>query len=62
MLVSCCLLQGVNVYITVWDKDSDLATFRQQDMVDEFSFDYTDTPGNLTSVMTIDGIRNSPTT
>ena len=51
----------MNVYITVWDQDTDLPTFRQQDMVDEFSFDYMDTPGNSTTTLVLDGIRNSPT-
>ena len=48
--------------ITVWDKDNNLATFKQQDMVDEFEFNVTDTPGNQTSLRMLSGVRfYSPT-
>jgi len=38
------LAQGVNIYITVWDRDQE-NQFVPYDLVDEFSFDYNEPRG-----------------
>ena len=52
-------MQGVNVYITMWDKDVDdmIIPF---DVVDEFLFDYNERPGQNPRVVTVPGIRDEP--
>ena len=51
--------KGVNIYITVWDADAQ----QQQvpyDLVDEFNFNFTDTPGAQPLVRFYDGVRQVP--
>lgn len=54
-------MQGVGVKITVWDQDTELAEFRQEDMIDEYSFDLQMMPGSQTVDLGLNGIRTNPT-
>ena len=49
-------MQGVNIYITIWDYDAE-NKFLKYDMVDEFSYDFTDLPGTSGKNLIISGIR-----
>ena len=51
----------MNVYITVWDKDTNLPTFRQEDMIDEFEFYFNATGGSGSRSIDIYGVRKDPT-
>lgn len=53
------MLQGVNVYITMWDIDAD-DTLIPVDVVDEFLFDYREQPGQNPKIVTVPGIRDAP--
>lgn len=52
----CSFIQGVNIYITIWDFDPE-NQFLKYDMVDEFSYDFTDLPGTSGKNLIISGIR-----
>ena len=53
-------LQGLNVYITVWDDDPGEKLKVPYDLVDEFSFNFTDAPGAQPLVRVFDGVRYKP--
>ena len=60
-VMTCCssfvlTFQGVNIYITIWDFDPE-NQFLKYDMVDEFSYDFTDLPGTSGKNLIISGIR-----
>jgi len=50
-------LQGVEVYITVWDSDLDEGTFVRYDMIDEFDIVIDQEPGSSPKQFTRPGIR-----
>lgn len=50
-------LQGVNVLLSIWDKDNSSTT---DDIVDEFSFNFTDQSGSGARVMDMESTRGSP--
>ena len=54
LIFSCS--QGVNTLINTWDKDDNSGT---DDIVDEFSYDYTDGPGNGPKVVDIQSVTMS---
>lgn len=49
-------MQGVNIYITIWDFDPENQGLKY-DMVDEFSYDFTELPGTTAKNLVINGIR-----
>lgn len=56
-------MQGVNVYITVWDEDvNDVTTFVNYDEVDEFDFNLLQAPGSGVQLVNLFGIRQTDKT
>ena len=58
--VDIIYFQGLNIYITVWDRDNETQQNILYDMVDEFNFNFTDAPGAKPLVKVFDGVRNPP--
>ena len=58
-LYEMLVLQGLNVYITVWDSDHEVQSV-PYDLVDEFNFNFTGLPGAIPEITTFPGIRNPP--
>lgn len=45
--------------MNIWDSDKDIRA-TTDDMVDEFAYDFTDPPGSIPRVITIESIRKEP--
>ena len=50
-------LKGVNILVNVWDRDNTSVT---DDMVDEFSYDFTDEPGSPMRALNLESVRDPP--
>ena len=49
--------QGVNILVNIWDRDNTSVT---DDMVDEFTYDFTDLPGSGARTIDIESVRDPP--
>ena len=49
--------QGINIMVSMWDEDNSSST---DDIIDQFSFDYTDQPGSKFKTIYLESTRGDP--